>query len=93
MIDSTRGHPDRRRNHTLLWIACVVVFGCSLVEPWGALALGPALITLALSAGVVYVDARKRRPLAKGIAGLVLSLAAVVVAIVWCEYLLQAGHC
>jgi hypothetical protein len=92
-MDSNQRYSEGRRNRALLCISCVVVFGCSFVEPWGALALGPALITLGLSAGVVYVDARKRRPLAKGIAGLVLSLAAVVVAIVWCEYLLQAAHC
>jgi hypothetical protein len=93
MIDSTRGHPDGRRNHALLLTACVVVFGCSLAEPWGALVLLPALITLALSIVSVYVDARKRRPLAMGIAGILFSLVAVVVAILWWCFLVQAADC
>ncbi len=92
-MDSTRGHPDGPRNHALLLIACMVVFVCSIVAgPWGALVLLPALITLALSIREVYVDARKRWPLGMGIAGILFSLAAVVVAIRWWCFLVELSN-
>ena len=93
MMDSTPGHLSERKNRAQVLIASMVVFVCSLVGPWGIFVLAPALITLVLSIGVVYMDARKKGPLAMGIAGVLFSLAAMAFAILWLHLLVQAGHC